>query len=78
MNNIRKLKIVIFLTKISLSSNNNTIIIEDLKNENNIAYILKVFVLENNNNLSIIFSRSSLDKLILLEFTKFERRKIAK
>jgi len=72
------LKIAIFLTKISLSSNNNTIIIEDLKNENNIAYTLKVFVLENNNNLSIIFSRSSLDKLILLEFTKFERRKIAK
>jgi len=77
-NNTKKSKIANLVTKTSSLSNNNAIIIEDLNNKDKIAYILKVFVLEDNNNLSIISSKSSLNRFILLEFIKFERSKTTK
>jgi len=77
-NNTKKSKVANLVIETNSSSNNNTIIIKDLNNKNKIAYILRVFVLKNNNNLFIVFSRFFLDKFISLKFTKLKRSKITK
>jgi len=77
-NNAKKLKIANLVIETSSSFNNDAIIIENFNNENKIAYILRIFALENDNNLFIVFSRSSLDRFISLEFTKFKKSKIVK
>jgi len=77
--NTKKLKTIVdFIIEASSSSNNDAIIIEDLNN-NNQYYAIRIFTLEDNDNfLSILSFKSSLNRFILLEFIKLERSKIAK
>ncbi len=77
--NTKKSKIIVNLvTKASSSFNNNAIITKDLNN-NNQYYAIRVFALEDNNNfLSILSFRLSLNRLTLLKFIKLEKNKIAK
>jgi len=77
-NNAKKSKIANLVIETSSFSNNNAIIIKDLNNEDKIAYILRVFVLEDNNDLSIVSLESFLNRFTSLESTKFKRSKIAK
>jgi hypothetical protein len=66
------------IIKTSSSFNNNVIIIEDLNN-NDQYYAIRVFALEDNNDfLSILFFRLSLNRFTLLNFIKLEKSKIAK
>ncbi len=77
--NSKKFKTIVdFIIEASSSSNNDAIIIEDLNN-NNQYYAIRIFTLEDNDNfLSILSFKSSLNRFILLEFIKLERSKIAK
>ncbi len=77
--NAKKSRIIAnFVTRANSSSNNNTIITRDLNN-NNQYYVIKIFALEDDNNfLSILSSRLSLNRFILLKFIKLKRNKIAK